>query len=58
MSFAYTPADFARALELLIDGEIDISPWTVEMPLEQGQHAFNRMTTAPGETLKMMLRVS
>jgi len=58
MSFAYTPADFARALKLLIDGEIDISPWTVEMPLEQGQHAFNRMTTAPGETLKMMLRVS
>jgi 2-desacetyl-2-hydroxyethyl bacteriochlorophyllide A dehydrogenase len=58
MSFAYTPADFARALQLLVAGEIDISPWTVEMPLEQGQHAFDRMTSAPGETLKMMLRVS
>jgi threonine 3-dehydrogenase len=58
MSFAYTPGDFARALQLLIDGEIDLSPWTVEMPLEQGQQAFDRMATAPGDTLKMLLRVS
>jgi 2-desacetyl-2-hydroxyethyl bacteriochlorophyllide A dehydrogenase len=58
MSFAYTPADFARALQLLVDGEIDLSPWTVELPLEQGQQAFERMTSAPGETLKMLLRVS
>jgi len=58
MSFAYTPADFARALKLLIDGEIDLSPWTVEMPLEHGQQAFDRMTGDPGETLKMMLRVN
>jgi hypothetical protein len=28
------------------------------MPLEQGQQAFDRMTTAPGDTLKMVLRVS
>ena len=58
MSFAYTPADFERALKLLTAGEIDLSPWTVEMPLEQGQQAFDRMTTAPGDTLKMVLRVS
>ena len=58
MSFAYTPADFERALKLLADGEIDLSPWTVEMPLEEGQKAFERMTTAPGATLRMVLRVS
>jgi threonine dehydrogenase-like Zn-dependent dehydrogenase len=58
MSFAYTPPDFERALKLLISGEIDIRPWTVELPLEEGQQAFDRMTKAPGETLKMMLRVS
>jgi len=58
MSFAYTPPDFERALKLLIDGEIDIRPWTVELPLEQGQQAFDKMTKAPGETLKMLLRVS
>lgn len=57
MSFAYTPADFERALTLLVAGEIDIEPWTVEMPLEAGQAAFDRMTTEPGDTLKMLLRV-
>jgi threonine dehydrogenase-like Zn-dependent dehydrogenase len=58
MSFAYTPADFEQALKLLTAGEIDIRPWTVELPLEEGQQAFDRMTKAPGETLKMVLRVS
>ncbi|HEY6851277.1 MAG TPA: alcohol dehydrogenase catalytic domain-containing protein [Terracidiphilus sp.] len=58
MSFAYTPADFKRALELLTAGEIDLRPWTEELPLEAGQQAFDRMTKAPGETLKMLLRVS
>ena len=58
MSFAYTPADFERALKLLVDGEIDLSPWTAEMPLEEGQKAFERMAAAPGATLRMVLRVS
>ncbi|MDR3774480.1 MAG: alcohol dehydrogenase catalytic domain-containing protein [Terracidiphilus sp.] len=57
MSFAYTPADFERSLKLLSGGEIDIRPWTAELPLEQGQQAFERMTKAPGDTLKMLLRV-
>lgn len=57
MSFAYTPADFERSLALLTAGEIDLSPWTVEMALERGQEAFERITTHPGDTLKMMLRV-
>jgi threonine dehydrogenase-like Zn-dependent dehydrogenase len=58
MSFAYTPVDFERALKLLARGEIDLAPWTVELPLEAGQKAFDQMTTAPGDTLKMVLRVS
>jgi threonine dehydrogenase-like Zn-dependent dehydrogenase len=58
MSFAYTPADFERALKLIIDGEIDLRPWTVELPLEEGQQAFDKMTKAPGDTLKMVLRIS
>ncbi len=58
MSFAYTPADFETALKLLADGEIALSPWIAEMPLEEGQKAFERMTTAPGATLRMVLRVS
>ncbi len=58
MSFAYTPVDFERSLALLKAGEIDLAPWTVEMALEQGQQAFDRMTTNPGDTLKMLLRVN
>lgn len=58
MSFAYTPGDFARSLELLKAGEIDLTPWTEELPLEQGQQAFDKMAGSPGDTLKMLLRVS
>ncbi len=58
MSFAYTPVDFERSLALLSSGEIDLSQWTAEMPLEEGQQAFDRMTSAPGDTLKLLLRVN
>ena len=58
MSFAYTPVDFERSLALLRAREIDLTPWTREMPLEEGQQAFDRMTSAPGDTLKMLLRVT
>src|SRR6185312_2308754 len=58
MSFAYTPPDFKRALDLLIAGEIDLTSWTVRMPLERGQEALERMSHAPGVSLKMMLEVA
>lgn len=58
MSFAYTPVDFERSLALLKAGEIDLSQWTKELPLEEGQRAFDIMTQTPGSTLKMLLRVS
>ena len=57
MSFGYTAADFRCSLDLLVAGEIDLTEWTAEMPLEEGQKAFERMTEARGDTLKMMLRV-
>ena len=58
MSFAYTPVDFRRSLDLLIAGEIDIAPWTEQAPLEQGQQALDRMSHSPGATLKMLLEVA
>ena len=58
MSFAYTPLDFRRSLDLLIAGEISLTAWTVKMPLEQGQQALERMSHDPGVALKMMLEVS
>ena len=58
MSFAYTPVDFRRALDLLIAREVDLTRWMESMPLEQGQRALEKMSRAPGATLKMMLEVS
>lgn len=58
MSFAYTPLDFQSAFGLLRAGEIDLTPWSETLLLEQGQEAFQKMTTNPGATLKMLLRVN
>jgi hypothetical protein len=57
MSFGYTAADFRRSLDLLVAGAIGLTEGTAEMPLEEGQKAFERMTESRGSTLKMMLRV-
>jgi 2-desacetyl-2-hydroxyethyl bacteriochlorophyllide A dehydrogenase len=57
MSFGYTAEDFRRSLELLSAGEIDLTDWTAEMRLEEGQKAFERMTESRGDALKMVLRV-
>jgi threonine dehydrogenase-like Zn-dependent dehydrogenase len=57
MSFAYTPADFQRALELLIAGEVDLERWTEKFPLERGQEALERISHSPGATLKMLLDI-
>jgi 2-desacetyl-2-hydroxyethyl bacteriochlorophyllide A dehydrogenase len=57
MSFGYTAEDFRRSLDLLIAGEIDLTERTGEMPLEEGQKAFDRMTDTRGDMLKMILRV-
>jgi len=58
MSFAYTPVDFRRSLNLLIAREIDLTAWTVKMPLARGQEALERMSQNPGLSLKMMLEVA
>jgi len=55
MSFAYTPADFRQALDLLIAGEVDLDPWTQKYPLDRGQEALDKISHAPGATLKMLL---
>ena len=58
MSFAYTPGDFRQALDLIFAGKVDLQNWTEQMPLAQGQLAFERMTRQPGSTLKMLLAVA
>ena len=58
MSFAYTPLDFRRALDLLVQNEINLTPWTVSLPLERGQEAMDRMSHNPGVALKMIMEVA
>lgn len=58
MSFAYTPIDFRRSLDLLIAGEINLTRWTARMALESGQEAFEKMSHNPGDCLKMLLEVA
>lgn len=54
-SFAYTPANFARALALLGEGAIRLDPWIHEAPLGEGGDWFERLIEAPGEVSKVLL---
>ncbi|MCY4146116.1 MAG: alcohol dehydrogenase catalytic domain-containing protein [Chloroflexi bacterium] len=54
-SFAYTPANFARALELLAEGALRLDPWIHEAPLKDGGRWFERLIEAPGAVAKVLL---
>jgi len=57
MTFAYTPVDFQQALNMLIDGVIDLTSYTATYLLESGQTAFDVVTTNPKSSLKFLLRI-
>ena len=54
-SFAYSPANFARALGLLAQGAIRLDPWITEAPLAEGGPWFERLIEAPGDVSKVLL---
>lgn len=54
-SFAYSPANFKRALELLDQGAIRLDPWITEAPLADGGKWFDRLLAAPGNVSKVLL---
>lgn len=54
-SFAYVAADFAQAKKLIENGDVDLSAYTESVPLEAGQAAFDKLHTAPGATMKILL---
>ena len=56
-SYAWTDDDFARALELLADGELDATGWITRMPLEDGQRAFEELTGGDPARFKVVLEV-
>jgi 2-desacetyl-2-hydroxyethyl bacteriochlorophyllide A dehydrogenase len=57
-SFAYTDADFARALELLELGSVALGPLPKVRPLESGPEAFARLAAGPTDELRTFLSPS
>jgi threonine dehydrogenase-like Zn-dependent dehydrogenase len=47
-SFAYSPANFARAVELLAQGAVRLDRWTVKAPLAEGGLWFDRLVEGTG----------
>ena len=54
-AFAYSPANFAQAIELLDAGKMGLAPWIVEAPLAEGGKWFDRLIDAPGDVSKVLL---
>lgn len=54
-SFAYSPTNFRRALELLEQGAVRLDPWIIEAPLADGGRWFERLLDAPGNVSKVLL---
>ena len=53
--FAYSPANFADALQRLSRGELKLDPWIIEAPLSEGGRWFDRLIDAPGDVAKVLL---
>jgi threonine dehydrogenase-like Zn-dependent dehydrogenase len=53
-SFAYSPANFAAAVDLLARGEIGLDPWVLEADLADGAKWFDRLIEAPGNVAKVL----
>ncbi|MGI8420726.1 MAG: zinc-dependent alcohol dehydrogenase [Gaiellaceae bacterium] len=52
--FAYSRADFARAVEILSDEDLDLS-WLSDAPLAAGAQAFANLVERPAEFSKVVL---
>lgn len=56
-AFAYSAEDFATALEWIDQGKVNLSPWTVTRPLDEGADCFEKLIGGPGKIAKYLLRV-
>jgi 2-desacetyl-2-hydroxyethyl bacteriochlorophyllide A dehydrogenase len=55
-SYAYTEDDFDAALELLRVDAISYGHWITELPLQDGQAAFQTLVERPEQATKIVLR--
>lgn len=53
--YAYPPATFRHALDLIAEKKVDVTSWVREFPLEEGQGIFDRLSTQPGDLVKASL---
>lgn len=53
--YGYAKADFARALSLVVSGQVDVSSWVKEFPLSEGGKVLEQLVTAPGDLVKASL---
>ncbi|BBH20617.1 alcohol dehydrogenase [Paenibacillus baekrokdamisoli] len=54
-AFAYAQNDFETALRFIAEGKVNLLPWTVHQPLEQGSACFEKLISGPGAIAKIML---
>jgi 2-desacetyl-2-hydroxyethyl bacteriochlorophyllide A dehydrogenase len=54
-SFAYTDADFASAVELLVSGRVNLGDLSAARPLEAGPDAFASLAAGPTAELRTFL---
>jgi threonine dehydrogenase-like Zn-dependent dehydrogenase len=52
--FAYSRADFARAVEILAEGDLELG-WLSDAPLAEGARAFANLVERPAEYSKVLL---
>jgi threonine dehydrogenase-like Zn-dependent dehydrogenase len=52
--FAYSRADFQQAVEILAEGELDLS-WLTDAPLAEGAQAFANLVERPAQFSKVVL---
>lgn len=53
--FAYSRADFAAAVDVLAQGDLDLA-WISEAPLDEGAQAFANLVDRPAAFTKVLLR--
>jgi threonine dehydrogenase-like Zn-dependent dehydrogenase len=53
--YGYAPADFRKALDLVVSKRVDVTSWVKEFPLDDGQRILDQLTTSPGDLVKASL---
>jgi len=56
-AFSNTPVDFETALQWISEGRVNLLPWTVHAPLEEGGACFEKLISNPGKVAKIMLKM-